>query len=333
MLDLLPILFAAGLKAFPSVYSLRDKESYISDILPSKIEQLCREPEKYEFIVLDLDQTKLDYLNSVLELFGTQARSATGNDLIRACYDALENWKAGLPAGALSTGHLTQRTHRFQAILRYQSDPVQLLFERVPTALDCSIHEQHVLLKSLKKCKKELSEVIDSYQQKAISSLHRALSLNWKSKNGQVKEIARRWALCFPDELSEALNDKESKGLLSRMRMIYPSDAKLVDSLSGLFLQKTINRWDDSSIANFDREIHSAVRRIEESALSFEFKVSGAVKNGLADLVQERMNIMYERLTDIVGPKEARELFVHILEDNTGEDLHGNHTRGVEQSV
>ncbi len=331
---LLPILFAAGLKAFPSVYSLRYKGGgYVSDILPSEIEQLCREPEKYEFIVLDIDQTKRDYLNAVLELFGTQARSATGNDLIRACYDALENWKMGLSAGALSTRYLTQRTRRFQAVIRQLSDPVQLLFERIPRALDYSIHEQHVLLESLKKCKDELSEVIDDYRQKAISSLRRALSLNWKSENGEVKEIARRWALCFPDELSNALNDNESKGLLSRMRMIYPSDAKLIDSLSGLFLQKTINRWDDSCIANFDREIHSAVRRIEESALSFEFKASGAVKNGLANLVQERMNIMYERLTEIVGPKEARALFAHILEDNTGEDLHGNHTRSVEQSV
>ena len=331
---LLPILFAAGLKAFPSVYSLRYKGGgYVSDILPSEIEQLCREPKEYEFIVLDLDQTKLDYLNAVQELFGSQARSATGNELIRACYDALENWKAGLPTGVLSTRYLTQQTRRFQTVIRQSSDPVQLLFERIPRALNCSIHERHVLLESLEKCKDELSEVIDSYQQKAISSLRRALSLNWKSENGQVKEIARRWALCFPDELSDALSDNESKGLLSRMRMLYPSDAKLIDSLSGLFLQKTINRWDDSCIANFDREIHSAVRRIEESALSFEFKASGAVKNGLANLVQERMNIMYERLTDIVGPKEARALFAHILEDNTGEDLHGNHTKGVEQSV
>ncbi len=331
---LLPILFAAGLKAFPSVYSLRYKGGgYVSDILPSEIEQLCREPKEYEFIVLDIDQTKRDYLNSVLELFDTQVRSATGNDLIRACYDALENWKAGLPAGALSTRYLTQQTRHFQIALCQQSDPVRLLFERIPTALDCSIDEQHVLLESLKKCKDELSEVIDSYQQKAISSLRRALSLNWKSENGEVKEIARRWALCFPDEISAALNDSVSKGLLSRMCMSYTSDAKLVDSLSGLLLKKTINRWDDSYIANFDQEIHSVVRRIEESALSFEFKASGAVKNGLSNLVQERMNILYERLTDIVGPDEARELFTHILEDNTGEDLHGDHTRGVEQSV
>ena len=330
---LLPVLFAAGLKTFPSVYSLRYKGSYVSDILPSEIEQLCREPEDYEFIVIDLDQTKCDYLNAIHELFGSQAISTTGNDLIRACYDALENWKMGLPAGALSTRHLTQKTRRFQAILRHQSDPVQLLFERIPRALDCSIDERHVLLESLEKCKNELFEVVDSYREKAISSLRRALSLNWKSENGQVKEIANRWALCFPDEISDALNDNKSKSLLSRMRMTYKSDAKLVDSLSGLFFQKTISRWDDSYIANFDREIRSTVRHIEESALSFEFKASGAVKNGLANLVQERMNVLYERLTDIVGPDEARELFTHILEDNTGEDLYGDHTRGVEQSV
>ena len=331
---LLPILFAAGLKAFPSVYSLRYKGGgYVSDVLPSEIEQLCREPKEYEFIVLDIDQTKRSYLNAVLKLFGSQARSTTGNDLIRACYDALENWKAGLPAGALSTRYLTLQTRRFQSILRHPSDPVRLLFERIPTALNCSIDEEHELLESLEKCKDELSKVIDDYQQKAISSLRRALSLNWKSENGEVKEIARQWALCFPDEISEVLNDSLSKGLLSRMCMIYPSDAKLVDSLSSLLFKKAIKRWDDSYIANFDREIHNAVRRIEESALSFEFKASGAVKNGLANLVQERMNIMYERLTDIVGREEARALFAHILEKNTGEDLHGDHPRGVEQSV
>ncbi len=331
---LLPILFAAGLKAFPSVYSLRHKGGgYVSDVLPSEIEQLCREPKEYEFIVLDIDQTKRSYLNAVLKLFGSQARSTTGNDLIRACYDALENWKAGLPAGALSTRYLTLQTRRFQSILRHPSDPVRLLFERIPTALNCSIDEQHELLESLEKCKDELSKIIDDYQQKAISSLRRALSLNWKSGNGEVKEIARQWALCFPDEISEVLNDSLSKGLLSRMCMIYPSDAKLVDSLSSLLFKKAIKRWDDSYIANFDREIHNAVRRIEESALSFEFKASGAVKNGLANLVQERMNIMYERLTDIVGPEEARALFAHILEKNTGENLHGDHPRGVEQSV
>ena len=116
---LLPILFAAGLKAFPNVYSLRYKGGgYVSDILPSEIEQLYREPEKYEFIVFGIDQSKRNYLKTVHELFGAQTRSThvmkqcysvTGNDLIRACYDALENWKAGLPAGALSTRHLTDR--------------------------------------------------------------------------------------------------------------------------------------------------------------------------------------------------------------------------------
>ena len=67
--------------------------------------------------------------------------------------------------------------------------------------------------------------------------------------------------------------------------------------------------------------------------LSSEFQLSGTAKDRLADLVQTRMNGLYGRLTDIVGPEKARKLFAHILEDNTGEDLHGDHTRGVEQSV
>ena len=339
---LLPILFAAGLQAFPYAYALCYGGNYVSDILPTVIEQLCREPEKYEFIVLDIDQTKRDYLKAVHGLFGAQARSThvmkqcysvTGNDLIRACYDALENWKTDLPVGALSTKHLTDQTRRFQIALRQQSDPEQLLFERIPQALGYPNHKHHMLLESLEKCKSELSKVVDCYRTEAISSLCSALSTNWKFENGYVQKVTRRWALCFPNELSNALNDSVSKGLLSRMRMQYPSDAKLLDSLSGLLLQKTINRWDDSCIANFDREIHNVVRRIEETALSSEFQVSGIAKDRLADLVQTRMNGLYGRLTDIVGPEKARALFAHILEDNTGEDLHGDHTRGVKQSV
>ena len=315
---LLPILFAAGLKAFPSAYSLRYKGSYVSDILPSDIEQLCREPKQYEFIVLDLDQKKYDYLNAVLELFDTQARSVTGNDLIRACYDALENWKTDLPTGALSTKHLTDQTRRFQIVLRQQSDPEQLLFEGIPKALGYPNHKHQLLLESFEKCKSELSKVVDCYRTEAISSLCSALSMNWKFENGYVQKIARRWAFCFPNELSNALNDSVSKGLLSRMRMQYPSDTKLLDSLSGLLLQKTINRWDDSCIANFDREIHNVVRRIEETALSSEFQVNGTAKDRLADLVQTRLDGLYRRLTDIVGPEKARTLFAHILEDKHG---------------
>ena len=330
---LLPIFFAAGLKAFPSAYSLRCEGTYVSDILPSVIEQLCREPEKYEFVVLDIDQTKREYLNAVYELFGTQTRSTTGNDLIRACYDALESWKTTLPTGALSTVHLTPLARRFQTAIRQQSNPVHLLFERVPTALEGSIHEQHLLLKSLETCKRELSAVIDVYRKGAIASFRRALPANRETENGCVHEVAHQWALCFPDELSNALNDSVSKGLLNRLRTKYESDAKLIDSLSGLLFRKTLNRWDDSNIAIFDSEIHSAVRRIEEKALSFEFEASGAVKYGLANLVQERMRALYRRLTHIVGKKKARAVMAHILEDPNGKDLHGNHTRRIEQSV
>ena len=330
---LLPIFFAAGLKAFPSAYSLRCEGEYVSDILPSVIEQLCREPEKYEFVVLDIDQTKREYLNAVYELFAARASSTADNDLIRACYNALESWMTTLPTGALSTVYLTPLALRFQTAIRQHANPVHLLFERVPTALACSIDERPLLLESLEQCKNELSAVIDVYREKAIDSLRRALPANGETENGCVHEVARQWALCFPDELSDMLNDNGSKGLLSRLRMPYPSDAKLVDSLSSLLFRKTLNRWDDSNIAIFESEIHSAVRRIEEKALSFEFQASGAVKNGLANLVQERVRELYGHLAHIVGPKEAQTLFQNILEDHNGKDSHGDHTRRIERSV
>ena len=44
---LLPILLATGLKAFPSALSLTKDGAYVADILPSVIESLCREPDRF----------------------------------------------------------------------------------------------------------------------------------------------------------------------------------------------------------------------------------------------------------------------------------------------
>ena len=68
---LLPILFTAGLKAFPSALSLTRNGSYVNDILPSEIEQLCREPDLYKLEVLELDSKRLAYLQGFYENFNS----------------------------------------------------------------------------------------------------------------------------------------------------------------------------------------------------------------------------------------------------------------------
>ena len=59
---LLPILFAAGLKAFPGARSVMKDGVYVADILPSVVENLCREPHRFRVSVLELDAEREKYL-------------------------------------------------------------------------------------------------------------------------------------------------------------------------------------------------------------------------------------------------------------------------------
>jgi hypothetical protein len=323
----IPILFAAGLKAFPSAFSLRKLGNYVTDILPSEIEEICQEPDIFEFRVLDLDSASVKYLKSIYELFSLDpTKKIDGNDLIRACYDVLESWKANLAPGALLTKRISEKARNFQVVIREQTDPVSLLLETIPKVMESSISQPKKLLQEVANCQKELSQVADDYLEQAIKILSRALAVDWKDEYNSIQELSQYWASCFPAQLKENLNDSVSTGLLSIMRLSYASDLKFIDSLSSLLIGRTLNRWDDSCIATFDREIHNVISRVEEAALSLEVKVSGAVKNGLANLVQGRMNELFSRLTDIVGNKEAQELFIQVLENQSSKtrEVHGN---------
>ena len=322
---LLPILFGTGLKAFPSALSLAHEGKYVADVLPSVIEQLCREPDRYQLIVLDIDASKRDYLLGFYQCFaGEQAEDVPDGDLIRRCYDALEAWKAQLPPAALTTKQVSERARRFQTAIQRSSDPVLLLFERIPGALlGYSLDNCDAFLDALATHKQELDDVVGIFRKHAATSLRRAISIGMRDREDNIRECARSWAACFPREFVMQLTDGVAKGLLSRMQMRYDTDALFLDSLASLLSGQTTSRWDDSTIANFDREVQNVVRRIEEAALSADanMKDNGEAVQGLANLVSGRIGELIGRLKDLVGEEQAHAL---IAEQLTGETENGN---------
>ena len=55
--------------------------------------------------------------------------------------------------------------------------------------------------------------------------------------------------------------------MLKIMQMGFKSDEKLLDSLATMLVGQPLARWDDSTIAHFERELQATVQQIEESAL------------------------------------------------------------------
>ena len=265
---LLPVLFAAGLKAFPSAISLTRNGQYVDDILPSEIEQLCRAPHDYRLAVLDLDDARIGYLRKLHRLFtSVKGYEAAENDLIRLCYDAIEGWKAQLPPAALSTRRLSARAARFRTALARSGDPLRLVFEALPAACEAPIDKPKVLLSRLQACMDELAGVASIYAGHAAATVRQNIALGGDPQHETVRAAAQSWASCFSGRFVESLADGIAEGLLARMQMPYDSDELLLDSLSSVLIGKSLSRWDDSTVAIFDREFHNMVPRIEDIAL------------------------------------------------------------------
>jgi hypothetical protein len=334
---LLPILFCAGLRAFPSARTLTKNGTYVTDILPSEVEELCRQPEMYRLTVLNLDEARQAYLRGFHRCFnGDRTKKTKQSDIIRLCFDALESWKAQLPAAALTSRRISDAVRRFQSALSRPTDPVDLLLHVIPSVCDCSIEKYGQLLEAITQNKKELENVVGVYNERATASVRRALAFGHEDMGESVRETASRWAYCFAADFIDHLNDGVAKGLLSRMRTNYKTDELLLDSLSSLLLGKSISRWDDGTIALFDREIHEVVHRVEEAALFDDptLTKAGTGPHGLAALVSGRITELFERLVRLVGAEEAKAIVSSVLADGIQGDMpHGDDKRSVRQSV
>jgi hypothetical protein len=307
---LLPILMAAGLKAFPSAISLTHHGEYVQDILPSQVEGLCRNPSDYRIVVLDVDDQKLGYLREVYQEFSVVRNyQVHETDLIRMCFDAIQSWKSQLPPAALTTRRLSPNAVRVRAAITKQTDPIPLLFTALPEAVGVSVDFPQGVVASLRLAMRELTEVAGVYAEHAATSVRRAVGLTQEATT--VREITSRWARCFSVAFTEDLTDGVCKGLLARMQMEYPSDDLLLDSLASLLVGKPLTRWDDSTLPAFERELTSTIHRIEDSALNAgnTLQLGDEARQGLVALVQGRMTELAGRLADLLGPEKTNELF------------------------
>ncbi len=305
---LIPIFFAAALKAFAAAVSITRKGEYLNDILPTDIEDLCKNPADYRLTVLELDENREKYLRSFHKHFSSvSSYELPHNDLIRQCFDALQAWKAQIPPAALTTRQLSPMATLFRDGVTRISDPVRLLTKAIPEACGVDIAQHQKLMKQVRKCAEELTAIAASYGQQACHEIRAAIGLGRGSEEATISEVCVNWASCFSEGFIEELRDTTAKALLTRLNIQYPSDAALLDSLGSLLVGRGLSRWDDSTVVSFGREFHNVVRRIEDVSLASE---SHDDSEGVAELIYGRVRELYERLVAHIGEERAKEILV-----------------------
>ncbi len=75
---LLPLLLAAGFRAFPSAATIRKGRVLVDDVLPSTVEDIAKHPDQYVLDVVDLGSAERAYLNALSGLFGITSGGGGG---------------------------------------------------------------------------------------------------------------------------------------------------------------------------------------------------------------------------------------------------------------
>ena len=327
----LPILIAAAFRAFPSAISIMHKGEYLTDILPSNMEDLCKNPIHYQLFVLDIDDQKQKFLRDCHKFFSTAAKyEIEENDLVRLTFDALEAWKHQLPPAAITSRQISEETLRFRAAIVRTRDPIQLFFTEIPKALGKSIDKPKSLMLALKKCCNELQDVTSVYYEQAEKAIRDNLSAGGANSFDDVRDLAKTWAGYFSSSFIGKLSDGVAKGFISRLSLDYDSEQLMVDSLASLLVKKSVRRWDDSIVAIFDREINNIVVKIENAARSSPNR-DKSLKAGLSHLLAGRLSGLYQQLIEVVGEEVAKEQLANIIQEgsHSNADDHGSSRESV----
>lgn len=333
---LLPVLFAAGYQAFPAAVAITKDREYLSDVLPSHIEDIVRNPDGYEVKVLALTEKRQRYLEGVYALFAETGEQYPGEgDLIRACYDAIEAWRQGLPPAAATSRTVPSYGRSLQRALGANKEPVKFLLEELPHTAGYDAATPDVLA-TLEEAKKAIEQVPVAYAQQAADVVVRVLNTG-ATDSAEAVLSAQHWASCFPDVLVRRLPERRLSGLVTRLATPYTSARRLIDSIAQLLLGKPVNQWDDASLAAFEREFEGAVRRIEDFALSSAVSVQDLGKQAerLAPLAQLRVRQWHQRYRELAGSAAAHEVLQTLESDHSDprsdgaveEPNHGDYAR------
>jgi hypothetical protein len=270
----LPILLAAGMIAFGKALALRETidaaARYVDDIQPSLIEKMCEEPHRFTLEVRALSAEQSRHLAAMIGMLasGLDPREP---DLLRALYDAVLEWRSGLPASALVVRGLGEAASLLQPLLRRRHfDPGNFLFDELPRVLGHGVLVA-ATAEVFAEAVRQIESVATTFADRAVEIATTIFNDRLAGGSRPLLEAASVWAASVPldDEAVRSL-DHEARGVLARARSASgPSgeQRRFVTQLSGILCGEDFDAWNDETAAKFHDQLERALVRVEEAVL------------------------------------------------------------------
>lgn len=320
----IPIFFAAAMRAFQSTLALTDeKGEYLDDLVPSVIEDICNRPDRYALTVFELNERAREYLEALTYTFSSKRPNSARNagDLLRKAFDAFEAWRTKLPPGARDTRIVETRGRTLQQVVRSPFSPLELFFRRFPQlaeSTDLETVQQWVMV-----AKAELESVLSRYRHQSLASLDDSLQLGPDAPLGSVRERYAYWRDMLPNGVGERLGGVP-RNLLNLDLDFYQTDDAFIDAAAALLVGRQPKRWDDADLQRFRNEVSSVTSRIEGTALADAEEYGEAAAN----LVERRLKTYISRLIEAVGADAADQRLQQMFHELRTED-HGESRRSA----
>ena len=298
----IPVLIAAGFKHFSRAVALYDSGRYVSDTLGFQFDSMVSNPDGFCVQVLDPTPDLVEYLSEIAYVFAHE-RPTAGDELVRFAHDALTRWLLTVPDGSRRSQKLGAHAKGLLRTVGSSSDPVQLLLKDLPTALGAK-GPSPSLIGKLEMARNEIDHLRDQFAQDAVEVI--AESFRSAYLGVDPLEAVTAWARCFD---AASIDRRDDLRIVDRAVLRKAVEAvngrfspkSLANALSSILLQRSLDKWDDRTAAQFRSALRDARERIEAAALDTE-----APTAALRPIVQARVEELTKILVKMDETEESR---------------------------
>ncbi len=291
----IPLLLAAGYKAFARTVALYVDGVYVPDLLGFQFDQLASRPESVAVRVERADLRTINYLREIAYAF-THEHPGADDELVRAAHDAVAKWRAGVPEGSRRTEKLDGMAKKLLRAIDNSRDPMDLLLRGIPAAFGAESADAS-LIPAIERARSQIDGLTEKFTVEAIEVLTAAFRVDHATTDLLI--AIRRWAACFDTQEMEARGDLRisDKAVLRKAVETVNnrfSPKSFAGSISSILLQRSLEKWDDRTAVEFRAALREVRERLETAALD-----TSAPHPQLRPLVIARLNDLGKLLSQI----------------------------------
>ena len=214
---------------------------------------------------------------------------------VRFASDALNVWKATVPAGAWRSTFLSDAARTLFRLLASARDPGDLFLLDLPSAFGGPEREGRYTrtVETIERVRNEVDGIIAGYTELAVGVIGETLSID---SQGDALARVESWIRCLD---VDGLRGRSDLRMTDKAVLRTAHDTlngrytpqSLARALSSILLRQGFETWQDSTVNRFRMLLRECKQRIEDAALA-----SVTHRRSIAPLVHARIQALQEIL-------------------------------------